>query len=248
MNRMHPLRLPLLLLALSAVAAPAGAESVVNVSGRTLRVGDLDPGAPAELADIELGRTPPPGSSRLLTKKEVFDRVREAGADPQGLSIPASMRVASAAERWSPVELAARAEGALRSALPLGVTLVKLGAAQGVTVPPGTIVASARPAIQKRVGRQEVTLSAELRSDGVVVARAPLRVVLDVSEEALAPAIRKGDRLTLVVAQGNARIGANAVALADANTGDSVFFKVTSTGKVLKGRVASRDVAMVVDL
>ncbi len=245
---MRTTRLALVLLAFSTLAVPAGAESIMNVTGRTLRVGDLDPGAPAELADIDLGRAPPPGSSRLLTKKEVFDRVREAGGDPKRLSLPASFRVASTAERWKPAELAVRAEGAVRSALPLGVTLVKLSATQGVTVPPGTIVKNARPVIQKRAGRQEITLTAELRSEDEIVARAPIRVVLDVSEEALAPAIRKGDRMTLVIAQGNAHIGANAVALADANQGDTVLFKVTSTGKVLKGRVASRDIAVVVEL
>ena len=248
MITVRPLRLSLVLFAFSTLAAPAFAESVMNVTGRTLRVGDLDPGAPAELADIDLGRAPPPGSSRLLTKKEVFDRVRESGADPKRLSLPASFRVASAAERWKPAELAVRAEGAVRSALPPGVALVKLSATQGVTVPPGTVVANARPVIQKRAGRQDITISAELRADDEIVARASIRVVLDVSEEALAPAIRKGDRMTLVVAQGNARIGANAVALADANHGDTVLFKVTSTGKVLKGRVASRDIAVVVDL
>jgi flagella basal body P-ring formation protein FlgA len=237
-----------LLLGLAALAAPAAAETVVNVTGRTLHVVDLDPRAPADVADIELGRTPPPGGSRQFTKQEISDLVRAAGGDPSHLSLPRTLRVTTTAERWAPVELAARADSAVRAQLPPGVTLKKISAPQGVVVPPGTIVASVRLSMAKRVGRQELTTIAELHADDEIVARAPIRVVLEVSEEALAPAIRKGDRLTLVVDQGNARVGANAIALADANTGDAIFFKVTSTGKVLKARVASRDIGVVVDL
>jgi hypothetical protein len=231
-----------------AVAAPhARAETVVNITSRNVHVSDLDPGAPPELASIDLGRAPPPGSSRLFTRREISDRVRETGADPKRLSMPPSVRIASAAERWKAEELAQRAEGAVRAALPPGVTLVKLGALQGVVVPPGTLVTSARPVIPKRVGRHELTLMAELRAEDETVARSPLRLIVDVSEEAIAPAVRKGDRLTLVVEQGNARIGANAIAMSDANLGDAVFFKVSSTGKVLKARVSSRDIGVVVE-
>jgi hypothetical protein len=230
------------------LAAPrAGAETVVNVTSRNVHVSDFDPAAPPELAGIDLGRAPPPGSSRLFTRREISDRVREAGADPKRLSLPPSVRIASTAERWNAEDLAARAEGAVRATLPPGVTLVKLGALQGVVVPPGTLVASARPVIPKRVGRHELTLMAELRADDVTVARSPLKLIVDVSEEALAPAVRKGDRMTLVVEQGNTRIGANAIAMSDANLGDAVFFKVSSTGKVLKARVSSRDIGIVVE-
>jgi flagella basal body P-ring formation protein FlgA len=242
------LRLLALSFAFAGLTATASAETVVTVSGRNVRVADLDPGAPAELADIELGRAPPPGGSRIVTKKEVTDLVRAAGADPSRLSLPRTLRVAAAADRWRAADIAVRAEGAVRAALPPGVTIVKLAATQGVVVPPGTTVKSARPVIAKHVGRQELTLMAELECETEIVARAPLKLTVDVSEEALAPAVRKGDRLTLVVEQGNARIGANAVALADANTGDSIWFKVTSTGKVLKARVTSRDIGVVVDL
>jgi len=233
--------------ALAAAAPHAGAETIVNITSRNVHVSDFDPGAPLELASIELGRAPPPGSSRLFTRQEISERVREAGADPKRLSLPPSVRIASTAERWKAEELAARAEGAVRAALPPGVTLVKLGALQGVVVPPGTLVMSARPVIPKRVGRHELTLMAELRAEEETVARSPLRLIIEVSEEALAPAVRKGDRMTLVVEQGNARIGASAIAMSDANLGDAVFFKVSSTGKVLKARVSTRDISVVVE-
>jgi len=232
--------------ALLAAPLPAGAETVVNIVTRTVHVSDLDPGAPADIGGIELGRAPPPGGSHLFQRKDIVERVREAGSDPKRLSMPPSVRIVSTAERWNPAEFAARAEGSVRANLPPGVTLVKLGALQGVVVPPGTLVSSARPVIPKRVGRHELTLMAELRADDETVARSPLRLVVEVSEEALAPALRKGDRITLVVDQGNARIGASAMTMSDANVGDTIYCKITSTGKVLRARVTSRDIGTVV--
>ena len=236
------------LFAVVALAGPAAAETKVVLEGANIKLADVFPGAPAELGNIDLGRAPPPGSSRVLTRREIRPRVRDAGADPARVTVPATVRVESPAERWTPEEVAVRSDAVVRAALPFGVSLVKLTATQGVVVPPGTEVASARPVIPHGIGRREVTLVAELRRADEVVARAPLRLIVEVSAEAFAPILKKGDRLTVVVEQGNARIGATAVALADANQGDSVWFKVTSTGKVLKAKVASRELGVVVDL
>jgi hypothetical protein len=238
----------LVIAACAAFASPAAAETRVNVSGASIRVSDIDPGAAPELADIELGRSPPPGSSRLLSRKEIRQRLREAGVDPSRVTVPASVRVEAPAERWKPEEVAVRADAAVRAALPPGVALLKLSARQGVVVPPGTTVAAAKPMIPRRVGRHELTLVAELRQDEKIVARAPISLIVEVSAEAFAPVVRKGDRLTLVVEHGNARVGATAVALADADQGDAIWFKVTSTGKTLKAKVASREVGVVVEL
>ncbi len=238
----------LVLATCAALAGTAAAESKVNVTGASIRVSDIDPGAAPELADIELGRAPPPGASRLLSQKEIRQRLREAGVDPARITVPRSVRVESPAERWKPEEVAVRADAAVRAALPPGVALLKLSARQGVVVPPGTTVAAAHPVIPRRVGRHELTLVAELRQDETIVARAPLSLVVEVSAEAFAPVVRKGDRLTLVVEHGNARVGATAVALADADQGDAIWFKVTSTGKTLKAKVASRELGVVVEL
>jgi len=235
-------------LAAVALAGPLGAETKVRVDGPSVRLADVDPGASAELGAIDLGRAPPPGGSRVLTRREIRQRVRDAGKDPAGVNVPPTVRVESPADRWSPAELAVRADAVVRAALPFGVSLVKIGATQGAVVPPGTHVASAKAIVPHGIGRHELTVVAELRRDDEVVGRAPLTLVVEVSAEAFAPILRKGDRLTLVVEQGNARIGATGVALADANQGDSIWFRVTSTGKVLKARVASREVGVVVEL
>jgi hypothetical protein len=243
-------RLPALVAFAAALtlSAGAGADNRVSIEGPIVRVSDIDPGAPAELADIELGRAPAPGGSRVFTKSEIRQRLREAGADPARMNVPASVRVETPAERWKPEEVAVRADPVVRAALPAGVSLVKLDAHQTIVVPPGSSVASARPVIPHAVGRHDVTVVAEVRRRDEIVARAPLSLVVDVGEDAFAPIVRKGDRITLVIEQGNARIGASGVTLADANPGDAIFCRVTSTGKVLKAKVQSRDVGVVVEL
>ena len=170
-----------------------------------------------------------------------------AGGDPKGLVLPSTLRVETPAERWNPTEVAGRADSAVRAALPPGVTLVKLTATRGVVVPRGTTVTNVKPSVPKRAGRHTLTAVAELSAADEVVARTPLSLVIEVSEAALEPLVKKGDRLTLLVRHGNASVGASANALADANLGDAVWFKVATTGKVLKAKITSRDSGLVVD-
>jgi hypothetical protein len=236
------------LIAALTLATAASAESRVSIEGPTVRVSDIDPEAPAELADIDLGRAPPPGSSRVLTGSEIKRRVRDAGEDPARMNVPASVRVETPAEHWKPEEVAVRSDAAVRASLPLGVSLVKLDAQHSIVVPPGSSVTSVKPVIPHVVGRHDVTVVAEVRRNQEIVARAPLTLVVDVGEDAFAPILHKGDRITLIIEQGNTRIGAAAVTLADANPGDAIFCRVSSTGKVLKAKVQSRDVGKVVEL
>ncbi|HTQ07598.1 MAG TPA: hypothetical protein VMI54_27265, partial [Polyangiaceae bacterium] len=150
---MHTLgtRLALVLAAL-ALATPARAEKVVALTSETIRVADIDPGAPAALADIELGHAPPPGATRVLTGREIRQHLLDAGADPKRVRVPDSVRVASPAEHWRAAEVAARADAAVRASLPTGVTLVKLTATQSVVVPPNTTVDGVHPVIPHGVG------------------------------------------------------------------------------------------------
>jgi hypothetical protein len=235
-----------LALAFVAATTEASAEPKLSVSGRVVRLVDVDPNAPADLAEIELCKAPPPGSSRVLTRRDMQTRVREAGYEPKGLVLPNTLRVESPAERWNAEDVAGRADAAVRGALPPGVTLVKLSAMRGVVVPPGTTVSNVKPSLPRRAGRHTLTAVAELSSGDEVVARMPLSLVIEVSEAALAPLVAKGDRVTLLIQHGNARVGASGNALADANAGELVWFKVATTGKVLKAKVTARDTAMVV--
>ena len=78
----------------------------------------------------------------------------------------------------------------------------------------------------------------------LVIATAQLMLVLD--EQAAAPLMAKGARVDLVIARGPTRISASGVALDQAEQGETISFRVSSTGKVLRARVDSVTLALVV--
>ena len=77
-------------------------------------------------------------------------------------------------------------------------------------------------------------------------ARVPVTLVLELSHEAAAPTLAKGARVDLVIARGATRISASGVALDDAELGEVKSFRVSSTGKVLRARLDSPTLAVVV--
>jgi hypothetical protein len=230
-----------------AFSGAATAESVRRVSGAVVLVADVVPNAPAEFADLELCPAPPAGSSRLITRDEMKRRLIDLGADPTRLSLPSVVRIEAEAERWSAKDLGEKAATSLRSTLPPAVTLESLKATRNLVVPLGSRIAAVRVQVPRREGRHELTGTAEITLGDKIVARAPVRVVVNVAEGAFQPAITRGSRVTLVIEQGATRVGASAMAMTDVDLGGEAMFKVTTTGRVLKARVLTRETALVVE-
>jgi len=233
-------------LVLFAAAPALRAEPRVRVEGPTVRLADVVTNVPAELADLELCKAPPAGASRVLTSGDVLDKLRAAGADTTRIVVPAAVRVETLAERWTAADVTERAYAHVKAALQPGVELLKLKAANGAVVPVGTSVKGVSLRVPRRAGTHQLSAMAELVRDGDVVARLPLSVSVTVSELALEPTVRRGALVSVYVENGNARVGASASALADTDAGEVAWFKVTSTGKVVKARVESRDQAKVI--
>jgi hypothetical protein len=223
------------------------AEPVRRVSGAVVRVVDVVANAPAELADLELCAAPPAGSSRLITRDEMKRRLSDLGADPTQLALPSVVRIESEAERWSAKELTEKATSSLRSTLPPAVTLESLKATRNLVVPLGSRIAAVRVQVPRREGRHELTGTVEITLGDKIVARAPVRVVVNVPEGAFQPAITRGSRVTLIIEQGATRVGASAMAMSDVELGGEAMFKVTTTGRMLKARVQTRETALVVE-
>jgi hypothetical protein len=231
---------------LLAGAPSVKAESRVRVEGPSVRLADIVPNVPAELAELEVCKAPPAGGSRVLTRSDVLERLRASGADPSRLAVPATVRVETEAERWTPVDVSARATEHVNAALKRGVELLKVRATQGAVVPLGTTVQGVSLRIPKRAGTHQLSGMVELVHDGEIVGRVPLAVSITVSEAALEPTVRRGALVSVYVEHGNARVGASASALADTDAGEVAWFKVSSTGKVIKARVEAPDRAKVV--
>ncbi|MGC4092268.1 MAG: flagella basal body P-ring formation protein FlgA [Polyangiaceae bacterium] len=236
-----------LVLALLAISGTASAEATRTLEGARIRLGQLVTTSDAQLADVDLGPAPPPGSSRLVSREDVVRELRTQGLSDKGLNFPAVLRVISASRRYNPSELAALLLPEINAALPSGVDVKDLKVTRGVVTSPHATVARIKlPKLPRRAGAVDITLVAELVNQGEVLTRVAFGVSLNVSEQAALPLIDKGARVDLVITTGSARISAAAVALDAADVGDVIQFKVMTTSRVLRGKLETRTSATVV--
>lgn len=242
-------KLPLraLLAAALLASAPALAEPVRLVESARVRLTDLVQTSDAELADIDLGPAPPPGSSRVFSRGEILRALESRGASLRGKPLPATIRVQSAGKRFSTSELEELVDGAVRAALPPGAKVRSLRVSRAVLTSPRVEVGSVRvPRLVRRAGPLTVTASVDLMHDGEVADRLPVTVALELDERAARALVQKGARVDLVIARGPARISASAVALDDVELGEVRSFRVSSTSKILRARLESPTLAVVV--
>ncbi|HEX3850878.1 MAG TPA: hypothetical protein VHW01_07915 [Polyangiaceae bacterium] len=233
----------------STVALSASAELPLTIDTARIHLSDVSDGYDdGDLASLDLGPAPPPGSSRLLSRAEVEDQLRAAGNDAKSLRMPASLRVKSAAKRWSTDELLEVLTPKLIGALPVGVNFKSAKLNRALVTSPSVRVGDAHiPHFPKHAGELTVTATVDLLQDDVTVLRVPVTLVVQVTELATLPAAAKGSRVNLVIEHGPARVTALATAMSDTELGAVGLFRVASTQRVLRARLLSPDSAQVVE-
>jgi hypothetical protein len=173
--------------------------------------------------------------------------LREEGLDAKRLKLDPVVRVKSAARHFEPKELQALLEPAVSAALPPGVSLTELKVLRGISSSPRIRVGSIHlPTLPRRVGALTLTCIADLTQDDDVVFRLPVTLTVDVSQEAAAPLVARGAEVSLVIARGSARISTTGIALENSDRGQLASFKVAISQKVLRARVESKTLAVVV--
>jgi hypothetical protein len=233
----------------SSFCLSANAEVERTIDGTRIHLKDVSDGYDeGDLAGLDLGPAPPPGSSRLLSRGEVEDQLRAAGDDTKSLRMPSALRVKSASKRWSPEDLREAVMPRLLAALPLGLTFKAAKLNRSLVTSPSVVVGAAHfPKFPKREGELTLTATVDLQQDGVTVVRVPVTVVVLVTEAATHAAASKGARINLVIEHGAARVTALATALSDTELGALGLFRVASTQRVLRARLLSADSAQVVE-
>lgn len=235
------------LAALLCATAVARADEARVVRGAQVHLSDVVSELPADVPDLEIGAAPPPGSSRTIAKSEIQDAASKSGVSLKLVRLPSAVRVTSAAKRWSTEDLTNAALPALSRVLPLGVSVRRARAiSKAVTSPSANVSAVRVPRLPRREGEYLTTAIIELSNDGQIVARIPFQLSLDISSTAAQPAVTKGTRVQLMIESGPARITATAIALSDGELGDTLQFRVTTTQKILFGKVEEPTLARVV--
>jgi len=235
--------------ALAAATLPAQAETEQTIDSTRIHLCDISDGYDeGEFASLDLGPAPPPGNSRLLSRGEVEDQLRAAGSDAKSLRMPATLRVKSAAKRWSPDELGAAVTPKLETALPFGVKLKSAKLTRSIVTSPSVRFGEAHfPKVPKHEGEITLTATVEIQQEGATVMRLPVNVVVLVTEAATKPAAEKGARVNVVIEHGPARVTAIATAMTDTDLGESGLFRVAATQRVLRARLLTPDTAKVVE-
>jgi hypothetical protein len=217
------------------------------VQGARIELGELTERAPESARDLDLGPAPPPGATLLLDHRAVAAALREAGLDPASVRLDSVLRVVGASRRWTPDELVSLARPAVESSLPDGVVVTHMTVRSGIVTAPGAT--AGRPEIPKtprRAGATKTAVVVPLLVEGEVVARVTLSTTLDVSERAARPDVLRGARVTLFIDRRAARIGAAGFALEDLDVGEVGTFRVDRTGRTVRARLESTDLASVI--
>lgn len=236
-----------LLLSLSTLAQHAEADPAAIVDASRIRVADIVSGAPEAWAGVDLGPAPPPGSSRLISRDEVR-RTLEAAGFAGTPRMPATVRVTSAAKRWSVTELEDLLTEPVTRALPPGVTLTRLKCSRGAVTSPRARVGQVKLAVlPRREGSVTSVATVELVQDGELAERVLVRLSLELSAEAARPLLERGAAATLVIERGAAQISARGIALSAGDLNEVIAFRVSSTNKILSARVESAERARVVE-
>ena len=235
------------LLATLTVSNAAWSVTERKVLAPRVTFGEVVPGAPQALADIDIGPAPPAGGSRLVSRDELRRALKGAGARANGVSLPRVVRIVTQAKRWKPNELNQRLLPRVRRLLKTGVTLRKVSVRTAQLLPVGAQIAFVRlPKLPRRVGSVKTTATVDFTLEGTVVKRLPVFVHVTISEAGAAPALARGGRVQLVIQRGAARVTALGVAVTDTDTGEVAQFRVTSTRKLVSARLLADGTARIV--
>jgi flagella basal body P-ring formation protein FlgA len=151
-----------------------------TVAGPTIRLGDLAllEGDGRAFAELALGEAPDPGATRRLEGVTILRKLREAGLDEQATryEIPATVRVARAAQNVSAEELHAAVEREVSTLLAAGERLREIDVGGPVRIPPGPFEVRVGGPVAGSGGQRR--FDAELVQQDQVVARVPVRAAV----------------------------------------------------------------------
>lgn len=237
------------LLALSLAAAPAISAPVATertVTRSRVFLGDIAD-VPAELALIDLGKSPRAGSSRVITLDEIKRSVDASAI--AGVKLPKSIKVVRKAKKLEKSALAQAAEEALSAqTLPKGARFVSVTARTPATIADGYDATRVDvPRLPRKAGKFTTPATLRFLEDGEEISSALVDVALELPASAAIPDVKKGSKLSLVVVRGAIEIRATAIANEDADLGDVFMVTVADSKKSLRARLAEASPAVAME-
>jgi hypothetical protein len=232
----------------AAHAVASRGPRMVVIKGTRIHLGDLMPDADAATAAVDLGPSPAPGGSRVVTKDDIAAALdKKQIASPAGM--PEAVRVTRKAKHLAPADVATIVRDAMGSKeLGRGVTLASVRADRSFDVADGwTRVDVDVPRAPKKAGPFNTTAIAALYVGDDVIARLPVPVELAVSADGATFDVARGASVMLVVQRTLVEVRTPSFASADADVGDLIVVQLRPSGRAVRARLVTKDTAVAVD-
>lgn len=230
-----------------AKTATASADSTrVEVKGPRVRAKDVFPSLGPDAADIDLGPTPPIGTTRVIDKSDIEKAFSAASAAPPK-KIPAQVRVSRKTRKLSANDVDNAVKSALSAQkLPRGATLIKVRAAATEVADDYDHVNVDFPSLPRKAG--PVTVSATVTfvsaENATPIYRTIVPLDLALPPEAAFADIARGSPIALVIRRGLVEVSMPGVAAMDGDVGGVVMVTLKPSGRVVRARAVDKDHAV----
>jgi hypothetical protein len=226
------------------LSAAHPSERLVEIVGPRVRASALIAGA----GDVDLGPTPPIGSTRLLDRAEIERAFAEAAVPPPA-KIPKAVRVTRRTRRLAAADVAQAVRVSLaETKLARGASLVSVAAMPAEVPAEMKRVTVQMPILPRKAGIVSVHAPIAFLDDaGVTVHAAVATLKLSLPPEAAFADINKGGPISLVIKKGLVEVTAAAVAGSDADIGTVLPVTVKPSGRVIRARALDKDHAVALE-
>ena len=233
--------------------APPSTQTIV-ASTSVLRVEVPGPkilardGCGAGAPDVELGPTPPVGSSRLVERAEI-ERAFGAANVPLPKKVPAAIRVTRKTRQLGAAEVSNAIRTALGSTpLPRGAMLANVRGAATEVPADFQRVNVELPMLPRKAGATTVQATVTFLGENdapLQKALTPIELVLP--PEAAFPEIARGTPVTLVIRRGLVEVSITGVAATDADIGAILPVTIKPSGRVIRARAIDKTHAVALE-
>lgn len=221
--------------------APSDSSAMrVEVKGPRIHAADIFPGA----AEIDLGPTPPIGSTRVIEKADI-EKAYTAANVPAPKKIPTAVKVSRKTRKLSALDVDSAVKTALSSThLPRGAELVKVKSVATEVADDYDHVNVEFPPIPRRAGPATVPATVTFVSMGTTetpIYRTVIPLDISLPPEAAFADVPKNAAVTLIIRKGLVEITLPAVAALDADIGGPCQVMLKPSGRIIRGKAIDKD-------
>ncbi len=214
-----------------------------TIEGARIIVSDCLPSIEGAARTIDMGPSPTPGQSRLVSRGELESVLKRHAITDVPSDIPTLTRIKRAGKIVAPSEIAGVVEIDVQKNLKRGITLVRVESTHEVFVAKN---ATPQVAILPLFPHQKGPFRTSITVDFVDGSNTPVRTFVtaefNISEEGATPEVPRNTHVNAVIRQHGLQIATSALTLSDASVGDVINVQL-STNKVVRAKLVSRDAA-----